>query len=84
MLPPASGTADVFFKQQLSLGTSGYRVIAVDYPPCWSHDDWCESFLKLLDQLKLDQVHIFGASLGAFLAQKFVRCSFFSRFWTRF
>ena len=28
-LPPVSGTADVFFKQILSLSSLGYRVIAV-------------------------------------------------------
>ncbi|KAJ8304852.1 hypothetical protein KUTeg_018435 [Tegillarca granosa] len=42
--PPASGTADVFFRQLLALSGVGYRVIAV---------------------------HIFGTSLGGFLAQKF-------------
>lgn len=28
-LPPASGTADVFFKQLLALSSVGYRVMAV-------------------------------------------------------
>lgn len=28
-LPPASGTADVFFKQVIALSALGYRVIAV-------------------------------------------------------
>ena len=28
-MPPASGTADVFYKQILSLSAAGYRVIAV-------------------------------------------------------
>eukprot|EP00039_Didymoeca_costata_P023160 m.6200 g.6200 ORF g.6200 m.6200 type:complete len:324 (+) comp3496_c0_seq1:145-1116(+) len=72
-LPPVSGTADVYFKQQLSLGTSGTRVISVKSPPCWTVEEWCEGFLKLLDHLRIDQVHIFGASLGAFLAQKFAQ-----------
>ncbi|PFX26565.1 Maspardin [Stylophora pistillata] len=48
-LPPASGTADVFFKQILTLSSLGYRVISV---------------------------HIFGASLGGFLAQKFAEMTY--------
>lgn len=34
--------------------------ICRDYPPFWTHEEWCEGFLKLLDQLRLDQVHLFG------------------------
>ena len=30
-LPPASGTADVFYRQLLALSSAGYRVIAVSY-----------------------------------------------------
>lgn len=30
-LPPASGTADVFFKQILTLSSIGYRVMSVSY-----------------------------------------------------
>lgn len=70
-LPPASGTADVFFRQLLSLSTAGYRVIAVEYPIYWTMREFCEGFKKLLDHLQLDKVHIYGASLGGFLAQKF-------------
>ena len=34
--PPASGTADVFFRQLLALSTAGYRVIAVSlFPSCF-------------------------------------------------
>ena len=29
-LPPASGTADVFFKQLLALSSAGYRVMSVN------------------------------------------------------
>lgn len=69
--PPASGTADVFFRQLLALSTAGYRVIAVEYPVYWTMREFCEGFKRLLDNLQLDKVHIFGASLGGFLAQKF-------------
>ncbi|XP_057319546.1 maspardin-like [Microplitis mediator] len=70
-LPPVSGTADIFFKQILSLTAKGHRVISAESPVYWSINDWCDGFKKLLDYLELDRVHIFGASLGGFLAQKF-------------
>lgn len=70
-LPPVSGTADIFFKQILSLGAKGFRVISVSYPVYWNFTEWCEGFIKLLNFLQLDEVHLFGAALGGFLAQKF-------------
>lgn len=69
-MPPASGTADVFYKQVLSLSTAGYRVIALQYPIYWTMKEFLDGFQKLLDHLDLDRVHIFGASLGGFLGQK--------------
>jgi len=70
-LPPASGTADVFFKQLLALSSLGYRVMSIEYPVYWTNTEWVEGFRRLLDHFRLDKVHIFGASLGGFLAQKF-------------
>lgn len=70
-LPPASGTADVFFKQLVALSSVGYRVMSIEYPVYWSYQEWVEGFRKLLDHFRLDKVHIFGASLGGYLAQKF-------------
>ncbi|XP_011300651.1 maspardin [Fopius arisanus] len=70
-LPPVSGTSDIFFKQILSLTAKGYRVISAEPPVYWSVKEWCDGFRKLLDYLELDRVHLFGASLGGFLAQKF-------------
>ncbi|KAK0083418.1 hypothetical protein PV325_008803 [Microctonus aethiopoides] len=70
-LPPVSGTADIFFKQILSLTAKGYRVISVEPPIYWSVKEWCDGFKRLLDYMELDRVHIFGAALGGFLAQKF-------------
>lgn len=70
-LPPASGTADVFYRQLLALSSAGYRVIALDYPVYWTMKEFCEGLKRLLDNLQLDKVHLFGASLGGFLAQKF-------------
>ena len=66
-LPSVSGTADTFFLQVLGLGAKGYRVISLSYPVYWTVNEWCEGFRKLLDFLQLDQVHLFGASLGNFI-----------------
>lgn len=70
-LPPACGTADVYFKQVLGLSAKGFRVISAEHPAYWSVDEWCSGFKKLIDILELDKIHLFGASLGGFLAQKF-------------
>jgi len=70
-LPPASGTADIFFKQILALSAKGYRVISAEHPVYWTVREWCEGFKKPMDHLELEKVHLFGASLGGFLAQKF-------------
>eukprot|EP00048_Salpingoeca_helianthica_P023219 m.23059 g.23059 ORF g.23059 m.23059 type:complete len:299 (-) comp8417_c0_seq2:41-937(-) len=70
-LPPNSGTADIFFHQLLALSCQGYRVLALHYPIAWTHEELCSGLEALLDHLHLDQVHIFGAGLGGFLAQKF-------------
>lgn len=75
-LPPVCGTADVFFRQLLDLTAVGYRVISVEYPVFWSVDEFCDGFLKLMDHLELDRVHILGASLGAFLGQKLAERTF--------
>ncbi|EFA06956.1 maspardin [Tribolium castaneum] len=70
-LPPVSGTADIFFKQALALSAKGIRVISAEAPVYWNVKEWCEGFRKLLDYLEVVKVHIFGASLGGYLAQKF-------------
>lgn len=75
-LPPVSGTADIYFRQLLGLSAKGYRVIAMEFPVHWNVQEFCESFRKLLDHLRLDKVHIFGSSLGGFLAQKFAEYTF--------
>ncbi|KAI4829701.1 hypothetical protein KUCAC02_001376 [Chaenocephalus aceratus] len=73
--PPVSGTAEVFFQQVLALTGWGYRVISLQYPVYWDLMEFCDGFRKLLDHLQLDKVHLFGASLGGFLAQKFAECT---------
>ncbi|KAG6552681.1 hypothetical protein Mapa_005628 [Marchantia paleacea] len=68
-----AGTADVFYKQILSLSAKGYRVIAADAPPVRSHQEWVSSFEKFLDTLGAHHVHLYGTSLGGFLAQLFAQ-----------
>eukprot|EP00744_Colponema_vietnamica_P024418 GILI01035628.1.p1 GENE.GILI01035628.1~~GILI01035628.1.p1 ORF type:complete len:333 (-),score=20.81 GILI01035628.1:179-1117(-) len=77
LLHGTSGTADIFYKQLLSLGSKGYRVISAQYPPYWSHDQWVKGFDRFLDHLKLRQVHVLGTGLGGFLAQLY--CGIYPR-----
>uniref|UniRef100_A0A0D6R0I9 Maspardin n=2 Tax=Araucaria cunninghamii TaxID=56994 RepID=A0A0D6R0I9_ARACU len=67
------GTADVFYKQVMFLGMKGYRVIAVDAPPVWSHQEWVNAFEKFLDAIDIHHVHLYGTELGGFLAQLFAQ-----------
>lgn len=74
-LPPVCGTADIFFKQLLALSSVGYRVMSIEYPAYWKYEEWIEGFRRLLDHFHLDKVHVFGASLGGYLAQKFAEAT---------
>lgn len=75
-LPPVSGTADIYYKQMMLLSAKGYRVISAEHPPYWTIKEWCEGFRKLMDHLGLNKVHLFGASLGGYLAQKYAEHTF--------
>eukprot|EP00824_Muranothrix_gubernata_P017170 TRINITY_DN35368_c0_g1_i1.p1 TRINITY_DN35368_c0_g1~~TRINITY_DN35368_c0_g1_i1.p1 ORF type:complete len:345 (+),score=73.87 TRINITY_DN35368_c0_g1_i1:1-1035(+) len=72
-LAGASGTAEVFHKQFLSLCPKGYRVIAIQQPAVWTHNEWVHSLDRFFDTLSLPTVHLFGASLGGFLAQLYAQ-----------
>jgi len=72
-IPGASGTAEVFYKQFLSLCPKGYRVISVQPPAYMTHDQWCKGFDRFLDKINIDKIHLFGTSLGGFLAQCFIQ-----------
>lgn len=73
--PPVSGRADIYFQQMLTLSSTGFRVISVEYPTYWTVQEFCEGFQQLLNHLQLDRVHLFGSSVGGFLAQKFAEFS---------
>ncbi|OTF74685.1 abhydrolase domain-containing protein [Euroglyphus maynei] len=70
-LPPVSGTADIFFHQMLYLSDRGHRVISAEYPDYFSIDEFIAGFERFIQSFQIRRVHIFGASLGGFLAQKF-------------
>ncbi|KAI5655635.1 hypothetical protein M9H77_32822 [Catharanthus roseus] len=72
-LPGLAGTADVYYKQIMSLSMKGYRVISVDIPRVWNHQEWIQAFEKFLDAIDVHHVHIYGTSLGGFLAQLFAQ-----------
>ncbi|XVE57743.1 hypothetical protein DITRI_Ditri04bG0114200 [Diplodiscus trichospermus] len=72
-LPGIAGTADVYYKQIMSLSMKGYRVISVDIPRVWNHQEWIQSFEKFLDAIDVHHIHLYGTSLGGFLAQLFAQ-----------
>jgi len=69
LLHGASGTAEVFYKQILSLGPKGFRVISVQYPGYMNYTRWLRAFDRFIDMLSVDKVHLFGTALGGYLAQ---------------
>ncbi|GAA0144517.1 hypothetical protein LIER_04942 [Lithospermum erythrorhizon] len=72
-LPGTAGTADVYYKQIMALSLKGYRIISVDIPRVWSHLEWIQAFEKFLDVVDVHRVHLYGTSLGGFLAQLFAQ-----------
>ncbi|KAL5748560.1 hypothetical protein ACOSP7_025600 [Xanthoceras sorbifolium] len=72
-LPGTAGTAEVYYKQIMSLSMKGYRVIAVDIPRVWNHQEWIQAFEKFLDAIDVHHIHLYGTSLGGFLAQLFAQ-----------
>lgn len=68
-IPGTSGSARCFHLQMLALAEKGCRVIAVQHPTVWSHDEWIHSFDRFLNAIHVQEVHIYGVSLGAYLAQ---------------
>ncbi|XP_010276724.1 PREDICTED: maspardin [Nelumbo nucifera] len=72
-IPGTAGTADVYYKQIMSLSMKGYRVISVDIPRVWNQHEWIQAFEKFLDAIDVHHVHLYGTSLGGFLAQLFAQ-----------
>ncbi|CAK9173153.1 unnamed protein product [Ilex paraguariensis] len=72
-LPGIAGTAEVYYKQIMSLSMKGYRVISIDIPRVWNHHEWVQAFEKFLDAIDVHHIHLYGTSLGGFLAQLFAQ-----------
>ncbi|GAB2274107.1 hypothetical protein Dimus_008878 [Dionaea muscipula] len=72
-IPGTAGTADVYYKQIMALSMKGYRVISIDVPRVWNHHEWIQAFEKFLDAIDVHYIHIYGTSLGGFLAQVFAQ-----------
>ncbi|XP_065858009.1 uncharacterized protein [Euphorbia lathyris] len=72
-LPGIAGTAEVYYKQIMALSMKGYRVISVDIPRVWNHQEWIQAFEKFLDVIDVHHIHLYGTSLGGFLAQLFAQ-----------
>ncbi|KAA6370399.1 MAG: putative esterase/lipase/thioesterase family protein [Streblomastix strix] len=73
LIPPAGGTAELFFRLFLDLPSKGIRLIAVQAPPFTDHDDWIAAFHNFLDHINLKRIHLIGAGLGGFLALLYAR-----------
>ncbi|CAM8949759.1 unnamed protein product [Rhodiola kirilowii] len=72
-LTGTAGTADVYYKQIMSLSMKGYRIISVDIPRVWNHREWIIAFEKFLDAIDVHHIHLYGTALGGFLAQLFAQ-----------
>ncbi|XP_071707475.1 uncharacterized protein [Rutidosis leptorrhynchoides] len=72
-LPGTVGTADVYYKQIMALSMKGYRVISVDIPRVWNSLEWVQAFEKFLDVIDVHHIHLYGTSLGGFLALHFAQ-----------
>ncbi|ETV85160.1 hypothetical protein H257_03000 [Aphanomyces astaci] len=71
-LPGTVGGPLIFHRVIAALQEAGgYRVIALQHPVVWTHQEWVHSFDRFLDALNLPSVHIYGVCLGAFLAQRY-------------
>ena len=66
----ASGTAQSFFQQMLTLSAKGYRCVSVQPPPYFSHAAWLHGFEAFAAHLKVRSrtCHLYGDGLGCFLA----------------
>jgi len=69
MLHGASGTAEVFYRQMMSLCPKGYRIVSVQFPGYPSYARFLKAFDKFVDSLNASKVHLFGTALGGYFAQ---------------
>ncbi|KAE8991675.1 hypothetical protein PF006_g22770 [Phytophthora fragariae] len=71
-LPGTSGVARCFHLQLQELGAKGYRVLAIQHPVVWTHEEWIHSFDRFLNAMNLSEIHVYAVSLGAYLIQRYM------------
>ncbi|ETL28153.1 hypothetical protein F441_18911 [Phytophthora nicotianae CJ01A1] len=71
-LPGTSGAALCFHLQLRELGAKGFRVLAIQHPIVWTHEEWIQSFDRFLNAMNLPEVHVYAVSLGAYLIQRYM------------
>jgi len=72
MIGGTSSSAETFFYQVVGLGSRGYRVISAQYPAYMDVNAWVGGLKAFLASLNINQCHLFGASLGGYLALHFL------------
>jgi len=72
VLGSVTSTAESSF-ELISVLEQEFRVISPTYPPVTSAAILIDGFVTMLDMAGIDQVHLFGHSLGAGIAHVFVR-----------
>ncbi|KAK2947259.1 putative signal recognition particle-docking protein FtsY [Blattamonas nauphoetae] len=73
LLPPAGCPATIFFKIFEELQDSQIRLLAVQHPPVKTHDDWICTFTDFISHLNIQEFHLLGCGLGAFLGLLYAR-----------
>ncbi|POM59509.1 Maspardin-like protein [Phytophthora palmivora] len=67
-LPGTSGVARCFHLQLRELGARGFRVLAIQYPVVWTHDEWIHSFDRFLNAMNLaEDLFVHEVSLKQYL-----------------
>ncbi|PRP81827.1 alpha/beta hydrolase fold-1 domain-containing protein [Planoprotostelium fungivorum] len=73
LIPGVAGTAEVYFKQMISLCPKGLRLLSVQPPDYSTYDGWCKGFDKFLSKFEFKKIHLFGSALGGYLAQVYAQ-----------
>jgi len=72
LLHGTSGTAEVFYRQFISLCPKGYRLVSVQIPPFDDYDELLTGLDEFFNSLKNSKkIHLMGTTLGGYLAQSY-------------
>ncbi|KAF1781335.1 Alpha/Beta hydrolase fold [Phytophthora cactorum] len=53
-------------------GGKGFRVLSIQHPIVWTHEEWIHSFDRFLNAMNLSEIHVYAVSLGAYLIQRYM------------